>query len=101
MKTATDLLGQTISVGDIICYGTTAGRSAQIGFYEVLEVLDEGPRYSWSTETTFAVKAAPIGNRSYTTNHKKQVKLSMLERALVLPSSYRELIEKDNNENPN
>lgn len=94
---AKDLLGQPINVGDIICYGTTADRSAQIGFYEVLEVLEEKPRYSWLTETTFAVKAAPIGQRSYTSNHKKSVKLAMLERAVVLPPSYRELIEKEKN----
>lgn len=94
---AKDLLGQPINVGDIICYGTTAGRSAQIGFYEVLEVLEEAGRCYWDKDkVTFAVKAAPIGNRSYTRNAKKSVKLAMLERAVVLPPSYRELIEKEN-----
>lgn len=94
---AKDLLDQPINVGDIICYGTTAGRSAQIGFYEVLEVLAEvGCDYWDKDKVTYAVKAAPIGQRSYTSNHKKSVKLAMLERAVVLPPSYRELIEKDN-----
>lgn len=97
---AKDLLGQPINVGDIICYGTTAGRSAQIGFYEVLEVLEEVGRDYWiKDKVTYAVKAAPIGQRSYSRNRKKSVKLAMLERAVVLPPSYRELIEKEKNEN--
>lgn len=99
---AKDNLGQEIKVGDVIAYATIIGRSANQSVYVVDDVIEwQDKVWDWTfraynTVTKFKLKATPL-LRSYG-NHRanRQTTLSMLERALVLPPHYRNLIEKEN-----
>lgn len=98
---ALDNLGQEIKVGDVIAYATTIGRSANQSIYVVDDIVKAKSAYSWGSDdpTVLKLKATPIC-RSY--GHYGKIRpatLSMLERCIVLPQSYKELIEKaDNND---
>jgi hypothetical protein len=101
-----DNLGQPINVGDIIAYATTIGRSANQCIYEVIDIV-EGKRYGsyevegdqrYGEHIGYKLKARPL-QRSYGMYRKqKDVTLTMMERCIVLPKSYKELIEKGNDE---
>jgi hypothetical protein len=97
---ALDNLGQEIKVGDVIAYATIIGRSANQSVYVVNDVVVSSSKEWDSTFRAYnyipslKLKATPL-IRSYG-NHRpaKNVTLSMLERCIVLPQSYKELIEK-------
>lgn len=101
MGTPKDLLGQTITKGCLIAYANIIGRSANQCIYEVTDIVEHTvvrnevywdlttPRVAY---TTYKLKAKPL-DRSYS-NASKPVTLAMLERAVVLPDSYREHLEE-------
>lgn len=109
MTTLKDNLGQPINIGDIIAYATTIGRSANQCIYEVLEIVESyttgwvdsgGGQMVYGKIKVLKLKAQPL-TRSY--GHYDYYKpkpstLSMMERCIVLPKSYKELIEKGNDE---
>jgi hypothetical protein len=103
-----DNLGQPINVGDIIAYATTIGRSANQSIYEVIDIV-EGKMYGsykvdgesrYGEHIGYKLKAQPLTRSygSYSYHKPKPSTLSMMERCIVLPKSYKELIEKGNDE---
>lgn len=88
-----DMLGKEINKGDIIAYANIIGRSAMQCVYEVVDIV-EVEQQSWGhTETVYKLKAKAL-KRSYHGNPKSTITLAMLERCIVLPKSYKDLVDE-------
>jgi hypothetical protein len=116
-----DIIGREVQVGNYIAYALTAGRSANLGIYQVKEVLEDkikaskiNESYSWSL-TNFKLEDGKVVPWKYikwspklgkhtemTTEEKfkidnKTSTLSMPERIFILDNFTPEVLQGETN----